>query len=423
MKYNKKRMMAWGMALMLLQSSAASAHLFDASVPGTKMSLQKCFELASQQSLAIQAGQKSIERAKANEGTAWDMDKTEVALSQDPSSGGSVDNALSFSQSIDFPTVYVARRKQLKSETQAERSRLAVISIQLKSKIATAYYALLYQKRRLGILQRQDTILDRYHAVADKRYQAGEARQLEVLTAERLSDENHLEMGSVKGEIENLQIQMMELLNTAEPVLPAEDDLYVIQMAAPSQYAYQQTAQGQYQQDRLSALEQEIKVAKQGYAPSLSLALRTQAVITGWNPYHIDRSRFKEGNFFGFELGVGIPLFYGATKSKVKVAQKDKAVALLEMQQEQKQQESAYRQCLNRLQNAERRLKYYEGTNDGKADKLESLSALEYENGEISYVEYINVLEETMDIRMKHAGVINEYNEAALALMSLNNTL
>ena len=51
------------------------------------------------------------------------------------------------------------------------------------------------------------------------------------------------------------------------------------------------------------------------------------------------------------------------------------------------------------------------------------MSTTEYENGEINYVEYVNALNEAIDMRMKQADVVNEYNEAVLALMALNNSL
>ena len=56
---------------------------------------------------------------------------------------------------------------------------------------------------------------------------------------------------------------------------------------------------------------------------------------------------------------------------------------------------------------------------------LEAFEAknLEYENGEISYVEYASALQEAIDMRLKQAEVVNEYNEAVLALMALNNSL
>lgn len=419
-------------SLMLLLPLSAEAHLssasgvqgFDASIPGEKMTLQQCFQLADRQNLALQSGRKAVEKAQVMQGTAWDLDKTEIAFSQNPASSGDTDNGLTFSQSIEFPTVYTARRGQLKAETQAEKSRLNVTSQQLRLEIANVYYAMLYQTRRLQILLQQDSVIQRYCDVAGKRYKAGEARQLEFLSADRMRNDNRLEMTKVKNEAENLQTALMALLNTTTPVVPAADNL-VIPQRSPMNAAfnYQQTADAQYQKDLISALDKEVKCAKTGYAPSLSLALRSQLLIDSWDPYHINRQRFTEGNFFGFEVTVGIPLFYGATKAKVKAAQKDREVALLAMQQEQREKERDYKQGYNRLQNAIKRMEYYSGENMAKAKDIERLSTLEYENGEISYVEYASALQEAIDMRLKQAEVVNEYNEAVLALMALNNSL
>ena len=417
---------------MLLLPLSAEAHLssasgvqgFDAGIPGEKMTLQQCFQLADRQNLALQSGRKAVEKAQVMQGTAWDLDKTEIAFSQNPASSGDTDNGLTFSQSIEFPTVYTARRGQLKAETQAEKSRLNVTSQQLRLEIANVYYAMLYQTRRLQILLQQDSVIQRYCDVAGKRYKAGEARQLEFLSADRMRNDNRLEMTKVKNEAENLQTALMALLNTTTPVVPAADNL-VIPQRSPMNAAfnYQQTADAQYQKDLISALDQEVKCAKTGYAPSLSLALRSQLLIDSWDPYHINRQRFTEGNFFGFEVTVGVPLFYGATKAKVKAAQKDREVALLAMQQEQREKERDYKQGYNRLQNAIKRMEYYSGENMAKAKDIERLSTLEYENGEISYVEYASALQEAIDMRLKQAEVVNEYNEAVLALMALNNSL
>lgn len=419
-------------SLMLLLPLSAEAHLssasgvqgFDASIPGEKMTLQQCFQLADRQNLALQSGRKAVEKAQVMQGTAWDLDKTEIAFSQNPASSGDTDNGLTFSQSIEFPTVYTARRGQLKAETQAEKSRLNVTSQQLRFEIANVYYAMLYQTHRLQILLQQDSVIQRYCDVAGKRYKAGEARQLEFLSADRMRNDNRLEMTKVKNEAENLQTALMALLNTTTPVVPAADNL-VISQSSPMNAAfnYQQTADAQYQKDLITALDQEVKCAKTGYAPSLSLALRSQLLIDSWDPYHINRQRFTEGNFFGFEVTVGVPLFYGATKAKVKAAQKDREVALLAMQQEQREKERDYKQGYNRLQNAIKRMEYYSGENMAKAKDIERLSTLEYENGEISYVEYASALQEAIDMRLKQAEVVNEYNEAVLALMALNNSL
>lgn len=404
-------------------SSASGVQGFDASIPGQKMTLQQCFELADKQNLALQTGRKAVEKAQVMQATAWDLDKTEIAFSQNPASSGDTDNGLTFSQSIEFPTVYTARRNQLKAETQAEKSRLNVTSQQLRLEIASAYYAMLYQTHRLQILQQQDSVIQRYCDVAGKRYKAGEARQLEFLSADRMRNDNRLEMTKVKNEAENLQTALMALLNTTTPVVP--DGNLLISQRSPlnAAFNYQLTADAQYQKDLITALDKEVKCAKTGYAPSLSLALRSQLLIDSWDPYHINRQRFTEGNFFGFEVTVGVPIFYGATKAKVKAAQKDREMAQMAMQQEQREKERDYQQGYRRLQNVSQRMEYYSGENLVKAKDIERLSTLEYENGEISYVEYASALQEAIDMRLKQAEVVNEYNEAVLALMALNNSL
>lgn len=421
---DKNNIVLASLLLLTHLSSAAGVQGFDASIPGEKMTLQQCFELADKQNIALQSGRKAVEKAQVMQGTAWNLDKTEIAFSQNPASSGDTDNGLTFSQSIEFPTVYTARRNQLKAETQAEKSRLNVTSQQLRLEIANVYYAMLYQTHRLQILLQQDSVIQRYCDVAGKRYKAGEARQLEFLSADRMRNDNRLEMTKVKNEAENLQTSLMALLNTTTPVVPAADNL-VIPQSSPvnAAFNYQQTADAQYQKDLISALDKEVKCAKTGYAPSLSLALRSQLLIDSWDPYHINRQRFTEGNFFGFEVTVGVPLFYGATKAKVKAAQKDREVAQLAMQQEQREKERDYKQGYNRLQNAIKRMEYYSGENMAKAKDIERLSTLEYENGEISYVEYASALQEAIDMRLKLAEVVNEYNEAVLALMALNNSL
>lgn len=149
-KITKNRVVACFAAILLLLPATVGAQHFDAHIAGRKVTLQECFDLAARQNLQMQAGKKSVERAQVMQGTAWELDKTEVAFSQNPATGGESDNGFTFTQSLDFPTVYASRRNQLKAETQAEKSRLNVVSQQLKAEIANTYYQMLYQTPDIG---------------------------------------------------------------------------------------------------------------------------------------------------------------------------------------------------------------------------------------------------------------------------------
>ena len=383
-----------------------------------KVSLQECINMALEKNPQMQVANKSVERAKALQGTAWEIDKTELSLSQDPTSGGSPDNALSLSQSIEFPTYYIARHKQLKAETQAERSKAAVVRLSLENDVKAAYYQTVYQAEKLRVLESQDSLLAQYRTLAEKRYKAGETRQLELLSAERLQRENKMEVLAAHNELETAQLLLSRLVGSVETVGPKEDSLLPLDWKQAS-YNYSQTPDGQYSADRLKASEQAVRVAKNGFAPSLSLSLRNQLVISSWNPYDQDRSRFDGGNFMGFEVGVGIPLFYGATRAKVKAARKEREMIALEIKEQEQLRQQEYLSALSRMNVAYVRYTYYNEEGRERSDKMAEQGLLEYSQGEISYLEYMNVLQESIDLRLKRASALNDYNQCVLVMEKL----
>lgn len=396
------------------------------------LSLQQCIDIALRQNYSIEVASKQVERAKVLQGTAWDVGKTDVSLSQDPTSGGSPDNAISVSQQIEFPTVYIARHKQLKAETQAERSKLDMQKATLAAEVASVYYQLVYQKQRILLLSQQDSVLSQYQQLAEKRFRAGETRRLEVISAERMLRENLLAKQMAQSEAETVRMQLAKLLNVDMnytgaasqyvSIEPAESELHPMDFTQ-STFNYQQTPEGVYANDRLTVADRALAVARNGYAPSLSLSLRNQLVITSWDPYHQDRAKFDGGNFMGFEIGVGIPLFFGATKAKVKAAKKEREIAEIEMREERQLREKEYLAALSKCNAAFVRLSYYQQEGGKKADELTRLGTLEYQNGEISYIEYVNALQESIDIRMKHLEAINAYNQSVIALKRMTDTL
>lgn len=389
-----------------------------AAADGGRTSLAQCLQLAAEHNPTLRAADLQVERARALQGTAWDIDRTELSLSQDPTSGGSPDNALALSQSIEFPTVYAARRSQLKAETRAEESRRNVAAVQLRADITAAYWQLVYSQERVRILAAQDSLLQRYADMAHTRYKAGEARQLETLAASRMLRENSLELASARNEFATGQRLLASLIGTTTAIVPADTALTALNYQ-PTEFVYAATSDGELAYNELTVADKALRVAKNGYAPSLSLALKNQLVISGWDPYHENRARYTGGNFMGFEVGVGIPLFYGATKARVKAARKDREIAEANMHSRQLARQAEYDAALARYTAALARLQYYNGEGIAAASETARLGTVEYENGEISYIEYNAALQEAADTRMQRATAINDYNQAVIALQRM----
>ncbi len=380
------------------------------------LSMEQCVDFALENNYGMMAANKSVERARSLQGTAWDIDKTELSVSQDPTSGGSPDNAISISQTIDFPTVYVAKRKLLKAETKAEQSKMAVTAAQLKTDVASAYCDLLFINERMAILKQQDSILTRFRDVIKKNYEAGEVRQLELLSANKLLMECGIEMSSARAEQATAYGKLSTLMNTKENFDIVQSQFEPTKDYELEIFNYAKTPDSEYAADRMTVAERAVCMEKSGYSPSLSVALRNQLVFSSWNPYNEDRSRYKSGNFMGFEVGVSVPLFFGANKARVKAAKKNQEQLAMEIYEEKSRMKQEYAAMQNNCMEAYNRYKLLNEEVKGNTAYMMQLAMTEYENGEISYLEFIAAQQQVIEVSMKRATAINDFNQGMVRL-------
>jgi cobalt-zinc-cadmium resistance protein CzcA len=382
-----------------------------------KKTLQECIDAAMQSNLTMQTGKIAIERAKALQGTALNVDKTQISLSQDPTSGGSPDNSLSLSQSFDFPTVYASRRGLLKAETNMERSNMEVTRNELVRQISSIYHQLLYARESIRILQKQDSIYEKFVFLATAKFKAGEANRLEQMNAELLYGKNKIALQQAEKDYQNVQLALQQRLNTSEPVNPAEAAMTVMEAAyPPGNLNLNQTPVSQVFERKKAISEKSLNLAKQGFLPSLNVALRSQLLISGYNPYGITRERFAGGSFMGFEVGVGVPLFFGEQRAKASAAKRE--VEMVRAQQEDAllSLDREYRIALNEYAKAKIALDYYQAQGSRQADEIGRMSQLSYEKGEIGYIEYIQNLKTVAELHLQLADAVNSYNQSIVTI-------
>lgn len=75
-----------------------------------------------------------------------------------------------------------------------------------------------------------------------------------------------------------------------------------------------------------------------------------------------------------------------------------------------------YHDGLNELFRAQKVLDYYIALGNGQAERMSRLSQASYENGEIGYVEYIQNQQTVLDVQLRYADAVNDYNQAIITL-------
>lgn len=383
-----------------------------------RMSLADCLKHAVDSNLTLRSGRIAVLRAQEGQGIAFDMDKMGVSLAQTPTTGGGPENALTFSQSFEFPTVYGARYSKMKAETRLEEKRVEVSRNELERQVASTYYSLLYVMELQRLLNKQDSVYQKFLDIAEKRLKAGESSRLEEMNARRLLDENKVAINSVEKQVSNLQILLCRWMNTDKAVLPIEDELVIRAMKIEKMYGFdpQNVPSVQLTEQEKVVSEKALRLAKQAYLPDIQLAASTQMLLKGFNPYDIERTKFSQGNFMGFEVGISIPLFFGGKRASVKAAKRDVEQSKLRLQQEIQNASTEYNMAKNDFDKALNRLDYYQKSGQQDASELARLAQVSYEKGDIDYVEYIQNLQTAFSQQSAYIEAVNEYNQSLISL-------
>lgn len=377
-------------------------------------SLAKCIETALANNIDVMVADLQVQRARRMEGSYFEMEPTELSLSQDPTSGGSPDNALTLSQKIDFPTVYGSRRKLLKAETQVEERKLRLTESELSRDVSVAYSKLLFWQHVETLLCGNDSVLSEFVRTADIRYKNGETNRLELMNAQQMKAENSIKLREAQDEKTAVTILLQQLMNTTEQVV-ATDDYLCVQPTGEA-YSFAATPQGQLLESEQVLSESELGYIRQGMMPSFNVGLRHQLVISGINPYDVDRSRFDKGNWMGFEVGVAFPLFYGSQKARKSAARLNVDIARTRREQAERKSGSELLIAENAVKSARRSYDYYQTEGFPAAKEIRRLSRIEYGAGEISYVEHVQNLSMALAVEMDNAKAIDALNQAVIKL-------
>lgn len=379
--------------------------------------LDDCIQEAFSNNLTLKSGRISIEKAKAMQGTAFNIGKTDLSITQDPTSGGSPDNSLALSQGFDFPTVYTSRKNLLKAETDLEKKNFEVSRNELVKEVTGTYYQLLFARKNIDILMVQDSIYAKFLFLATAKLKTGESGKLEQMNAERLYNENKIELQKARKDFTNLQLLMQRWINTEDMVEPAENNLPTIEPSFNiGEFNANLSPLTQVYDSKIEVSQKNKKALKQQYFPSFNFALKNQLLIRGFNPYNIDRERFDKGNFMGFSVGISVPLFFWEQKSKVKAAAKDVEIARMQQQDALLSIQKTYQSYINEFVKDQKNLEYYKSVGIKQANEIQRISQLSYEKGEINYIEYIQNLKTVVEINLQYANALNQYNQTVIML-------
>ena len=376
----------------------------------TPITKEKALELALKNNQGLHASLLQVEQTKELIGTAFDLEKTQAYYHYDENN--IAENGLpiyvwGISQSLQFPTVYGVQRSVNKSKVLVKEQEYLLSKQYLKREVSKAYITVVYFQNVATNYHYLDSLYQQFSLAASRRYEVGETNYLEKLTAVTKHKEVSVLLSQAKENITNAQLELNKWMQLDSSFVVEEEKLTKLEVTPIDTSNHPGIA---YYKEAIHLSEKQLSAEKQKLLPDLHLSY-----FQGTN----DGVGSKV--YQGFQAGVGVPLFFGSQKSKIKATKIGTEVLQSEATNYKLQLIARYNQLQAQLAKYEEAINYYQENGKSLSSELINTATKAFQNEEIDFVQYILSLENAKTIETTYLENLYNYNQTVLEINYLMN--
>lgn len=387
------------------------------------ISVDEAIKIAEQNNSNIAAKNWEIKSAQSLTRTAGELPKLEVNAQLGQYNSTEFDQSYQVAQTIPFPTLFVAKKRLANAEVKSTTLQKDISLLELKNQVRTYYYQIQYLQHNQIKLSHLDSLYNDFVTAAKLRYKTGDIKKVEISTAQAKQGEIDLLLKQNEVYLKNAYQSLQALMNTNEPFEVNNDKefqpLQVSTLLDSLIITNHPVIKNLYQE--ILIVEQNKKVEKAKALPDLTFGYINQSLI-GFQTINGQEQYFNAGDrFHSVNIGIAIPLTFGATKAKIKSLDYKKQAAQANAQQQQILLQAQLQNLIQQYQQDLQQFKYYQQQALPNADDIVSAAQLGYRTGDISYVEYLHALQTTTDIQLNYLKSIQQLNQSVINIYSITN--
>ncbi len=411
----KRKINAGAIATILLLAFFFTVNNVNSQVP---ISLEASIDTALKNNLSLRSDKLNADYLQKLQGTGWNIPQTNASIDYGQINSAFTDNKISVQQNIKFPTVYARQKTVLNEEWKNGMLNIKVKENELKKQVTQVYYDLLYLRHKQILLKHTDSIYVTFLQNAELRLNSGASNILEKITAETQRGQIHIKLKQLENDYSIVQMQFKLLLNTNIDFIPQESDFKLplpqfADTAVIEQHPYIKQLQ-QQQQIGLS----KYKLEKSKLLPDIFVAYNNMT-IRGFgadNNFYSSSDRFQS-----FQVGIGIPLFFGSQKSAISAMEINTMLLQNNYYNGLKTMQSEYLQAISNYYKHLETVNYYEKTALRNVGMIIETANLQFQNGEINYLEWVLLTNNAINIQSEYADEVRSLNQSIIQLNSFNN--
>lgn len=391
--------------------------IFGANAQETqKLDLKQALEMGLKNNQSIQASELEVKMQTQLQKTAFELPKTELSGTFGQINSQAQDKNFGISQSFN-PFQISAKRSLLKEYSNASATKLGVAKQEITYSIRQSWNTLLFYEKQNAVLEKQNAVMQKFVKSANLKFQTGETNALEktIALAKQQELEQKIKQNKTQIAIEKSKLKAILDLKTE---FIATDTSFVPYpaMAKVDSSMVKQNPIVQLADQQVKIAKANHKVEKSALSPDFSIGYFLQSItgiqdVSGTPTYYNSTPQFQ-----GVVVGLSVPIFAGSSIARAKSAKTN-------IEREQKNADYINQQFKSHLEQQSEQLvtyasliDYYKNTAMPNANLIIKNATKGYQNGDISYVEYVQSLETASQIQLNYSEAIYNYNQTIITI-------
>jgi heavy metal efflux system protein len=373
-----------------------------------KSELDNLITKAIENNKGLKASQLQVDKMKANINAAYTFDKTNIYYNYDKNNL-TVNNlpvkVFGIQQKFAFPTVYSSQKKVFNSEFEKEEATFNIKKSKLAYQLSNVYNHIVYLQNQEKLYHYLDSLYQNFSKASDRKFELGETNYLEKITAQA----KFRKIRTMLSQIDNNKKAQYEVLQS----LIQSDEVFIIKSISIEPI--------------VSLNDSEANMLYNTYFDKVTNTMKTNVALQKkyWLPdinfdYFQGNNKGLSQSLNGFQVGLGLPIFFSGNKSKAKVAQLE--LQSWEMQKENESQkiDKYILQKKNELAKQQDAINYYNQFGKKLSEEIIKAGNRSFKQGEIDFFQYIQSLENGTTIQVDHLDNVLQFNTIQLDIQYLN---
>ena len=375
--------------------------------------LDSILQFADRNAAVLKIGSKRIQQSEILQSRSSQIPNTSVGIEYGNINSAFNDTRFYLNQGFAFPKVYKRQKEVLQKNVGLEKAKTNLDKADLHLLVRQLSYQIMDLERKAQILDEIEVNFGEWRRIALLQQQEGEINKSILNAIELKFNQNKLEKLQLLADRELLLQDLKQNINSDDLLVPIleKNARLDIPLFVPNllQHPTLKVSDAIVAERKAQQLFNQSKLL-----PELTAGYSNLSIV-GWQTRDgVTQKYYGAGSRFGvIQFGMGIPLFNGSAKARIKASTLDTDIAEIEKGQQVEYLNIQYAKLVSRFIQYSQTTQYYEREGLKLADEMRDQATIRLKAGEISFAEWTLLVSQSLQIKISYATAIHELQMVA----------